>query len=65
MKQGQYRLLTDKDFAIINTHLMKQGGKIVKRAGSIRVDTDGDKTLTQSDRKTSFKNFVKNFVKNK
>lgn len=59
MKSGQYRLLTDKDFALINQHLLKQGGKIVKSSGSIRVDTDGDKTLTQSGRKPSFKTFVK------
>ena len=56
---GTYKLLTDKDFATINQHLMKQGGRIVKSSGSVRVDTDGDKTLTQSGRKTSFKNFMK------
>lgn len=56
---GTYKLLTDKDFAMLNRHLMKQGGRIVKSSGSVRVDTDGDKTLTQSGRKTSFKNFMK------
>lgn len=56
---GTYKLLTDKDFAALNRHLMKQGGRIVKSSGSVRVDTDGDKALTQSGRKTSFKNFMK------
>ena len=56
---GTYKLLTDKDFEMLNKHLMKQGGRIVKSSGSVRVETDGDKTLTQSAKRTSFKDYMK------